>query len=105
MPALTSAGPRLLALLFLGVALLAGTALVKGEIMRTFVFLSALATMIILVAAPTESAFAQKATAGQKVDIGTCRQLAREKCRFQRGMGACNRAAVARCKEGGPSAI
>jgi len=75
------------------------------EMVHTFVFLTALATTIVLVAAPTESAFAQKATAGQKVDIGTCRQLAREKCRFQRGMGACNRAAVARCKEGGPSAI
>jgi hypothetical protein len=73
--------------------------------MRTFVFLSALATTAILVVAPIESAFAQKATAGQKVDIGTCRQLAREKCRFQKGMGACNRAAVARCKQGGPSAI
>jgi hypothetical protein len=73
--------------------------------MRTFVFLSAMATTIILVAASTESAFAQKATAGQKVDIGTCRRLARDKCRFERGMEACNRAAVARCKQGWPSAI
>jgi hypothetical protein len=55
--------------------------------MRTFVFLSALATTIVLVVAPTESAFQQKATAGQKVDIGTCRQLAREKCRFERESG------------------
>jgi len=69
--------------------------------MRTFNSLSALAITIILVAAPTETAFAQKATTGQKVDIGTCRQLAREKCRFQKGMGACHRAAVARCKQGG----
>jgi hypothetical protein len=49
--------------------------------MRTFSF-SALAIAIMLVAALADSAFAQKATAGQKVDIGTCRQLAREKCRF-----------------------
>ena len=74
--------------------------------MRTFhFFLSALATTIVLVAASTDSSFAQKATDGQKVDIGTCRQLAREKCRFQRSMGACNRAAVGRCKQGGPNAI
>jgi uncharacterized membrane protein YadS len=44
----------LLALRFLGVALLAGSALVKEETVRTFVFLSALATTIIQAAVANE---------------------------------------------------